>query len=131
MIMIAGFILIVISGVMMFVFLRNSKRPRMEMRIESIKFYHIKQDKKQHGPVQPHAQVKYNYDGTNYQSDVFLKVRGKLEGDWIEVTINPNQPTDLTVYAPKKEKRTIAVIFFIGAFLVAGSWWIIDYLDAW
>lgn len=129
--MIAGFILIIMSGVMFFVFYRNSKRPRQEMRIESIKFYHIKQDKKQNGPIMPHAQVKYNYEGTNYQSDVFLKVRGKMEGDWIEVTINPNNPTDLRLYAPKKERRVIAVMFFIGVFLVAGSWWILDFFDAW
>lgn len=131
MLMIAGFILIIISGVMFFVYLRNSKRPRMEMRIESIKFYHIKQDLKQQGPVHPHAQVKYNYDGTNYQSDVLLKVKGKIEGDWIEVSINPNKPTDLTIYAPKKEKQVILAMFLVGVFLVVGSWWILDYVDAW
>ncbi len=129
--MIAGFILIVVAFVMLFAYLRNAKRPRMEVRIESISFEHVKQDKRQQAPKHPHAHVKYRYDGVARETMVLLKVRSKAEGDWIMVSVNPTNPDDLVMYSPEREKRVIFVLFMIGVFLVAGSWWILDYFDAW
>lgn len=128
MLLIAGCMLIIASGVMLFLYLRYSKRPRMEVRIESIQLDHLKQGKKQNGAMMPHARVKYNYEGKNYESSVFLKVRGKKEGDWIEVCINPKQASDVKMFAPKMDKISIVFVFLIGVFIVVGSWWIMSIL---
>ena len=129
--MIAGFILIVVGLVMTYQVMRNARRPRIEVRIDEIVFDHIRNDRKRIGPKQAHALVKFNYDGTNYESKVFLNVRGKSEGDWIEVCINPTNPVITDIFTPEKERRVIFVLFMIGAFLIAGSWWILDYFDSW
>lgn len=131
MLMIAGFLIIAVGLVMMYQLMRSARRPRMEVRIDEIVFDHIRNDYKKIGPKQAHAMVKFNYDGTNYESKVFLKVRGKSEGDWIEISVNPLNPIIADIYAPEKEKRVIFVLFMIGIFLIAGSWWILDYFDAW
>lgn len=129
--MIAGFILIAVSLRMWYVYYRNSRRPRMEVRIQEIVLRYIRQDKKQQSRPYPHALVKYNYDGKNYESHVFLKSSGKSPGDWIEICIDPARPEIADIYLPVKEKRAIFIVFLIGALLVAGSWWIIAHFELW
>lgn len=131
MLMLAGFLFIAIGLVMLYQMWRNARRPRQEVRINEVMLDYIRNDRKQLGPRQPHALVKYNYDGVNYESRVFLKVPDKSEGDWIEISINPSNPELADIYAPEKEKRAVLILFMIGAFLVAGSWWILDYFEAW
>ncbi|GEM_PF-2260492 len=131
MLMIMGAVLICVGIAMTYIFIRNSKRPRMEVQINSVHLDHVKQDKKKAGPKHPHGTAKYNFDGVNYESSFLLKVKNVSEGDWVEVTVNPNKPEDLTIYAPRKEKQVILAIYLVGAGLIGGSWFIMSYFELW
>ena len=128
--MIIGGILIIVGFAMTYRFLRNARRPRIEVKIDQITMEHVRNDKKQVGPQHRHGHVQYNFDGINYTSKVILLKRMK-ENDWVEVSVNPNTPEHLDIYAPQKEKIAIFIIFAIGLFLVGGSWFILDYFELW
>jgi hypothetical protein len=131
MIMIAGFLFVAAGLWMYIILLRNARRPRQEVRIENVVLDFMRTDRQKKGPKMPHALVKFNYDGTHYETKVFLKMREKAEGDWIEISINPDNPSVCDIYAPEKERRAIFTVIAIGVFLVGSSWWILDYLGAW
>lgn len=131
MIMMIGVGLIIVGFAMVFMLIRNSKRPRLEVKLEQIEMLFVRQDKKQQGPQHLHGLVKYNYDGVNYESWVLLKTKKSEENQWIQVTVNPKDHALLTAYAPKKEQQVIAVIFVLGLFITVGSWWLVDYLERW
>lgn len=130
MLMIIGAILILVGFAMLYRYLRNSRRPRIEVKIDEVSMEYARSDHKEMGPKHRHAHLKYNFDGVNYTSKVLILKRMK-ENDWIEVSVNPKNPEMLDIYAPQKEKIAIVLIFVIGIFLIAGSWWILDYFDAW
>lgn len=130
MLMIAGFILLAVAVAMIYRFMRNSKRPRMEMKIEEIVMQHSRFDKKQISRTMPHAVVNYNFEGHKYKSTVMILKKAQV-GDWIQVSVNPENPELLDLYSPQKEKLAILVVAAIGAILIGGSFFLIDYLDAW
>ena len=115
MLMIAGFILIIVGIAMTFRYLRNSRRPRIEVKVEEITIEHARTDHKQVAPQQRHARVKYNFDGQNYESKVIVLKRTR-ENDWIEVSVNPKNPEFLDIYSPQKEQIAILIVFAIGIF---------------
>lgn len=131
MLMIGGFIFVAIAIWMSFLLWRNARRPRQEVRIEMVFLDFVRNDYKKTGPLLLHALVKFNYEGKNYESKIFLKIPGKAEGDWVEISFHPEDPSMAELYAPDKEKRIILLLFVIGAFLIGGSWWIMDYFEAW
>lgn len=123
--------LIIVGFVMIFILLRNSRRPKIEVRIDEIKMRHGRQDKKKEMIQHKHAFVKYNYEGQDYEAWILLKTKKSVEGEWIKATVSPKDHGQLTAYAPKKEQIAIAVVFAVGIFLTGGSWWVMDYMDWW
>lgn len=119
MLMIVGITLIVVSIVMLFVFLRHARHPKIEGHVLEVKNMPMPKYPDQ-GKV-PHARVSYRIHNRNYEEWVIVARRNTQAGESLVLSYKAENPEKIRVYAPHKELIAIGIVGAIGLALTLGS----------
>ena len=131
MIYIAGIFVVAIGLIQMYRLFRNSKRPKVDGKIEKLMDQHIKQDKNKKFRTQPHAKVSFYQNGKLCKANVLFKDKVKQVGDTVTLTFNPNKPEDVEMFVFKAEFMMSSIIILIGFSIIGVSHFIVEYFDLW
>lgn len=131
MIYIVGGIVSIIGFIQLYRLLRNSKRPKIDGKIEKLMEQHIKQDKAKKFRTQPHATVSFYHDGKLCKADVLFKDKIKQVGETVTLTFDPNKPEEVEMYVFKAEFIMASIIILIGFAIMVICHYIFNYLDLW
>jgi len=131
MIYLIGGIVSVIGFIQLFRLFRNSKRPKVDGKIEKLMDQHLKQDTAKRFRTQPHARVSYYMDGKLCKADMLFKDKEKTIGETVTLSYDPNRPEDVEMYVFKPELIMASMIILIGFALMGISHFIMSYFDLW
>ncbi len=63
----------------------------------------------------PVARIEYFYRSVKYSAEIMLKSKKLKAGDRIQLSVNPDKPTDVEHYSPTPEFFVALSIFAMGA----------------
>lgn len=116
-----GAFTVLIGIYMFFVYIRNSRRPRVrdariiETTMEPYKFAPNNVKRKL-----PHALVEYYYESTKYQQKILLQSKSKV-GDTVQLYVDSSRPEDVEEYYPFKHILMCIIIALIGVGMMITS----------
>jgi uncharacterized protein YxeA len=126
-----GAIIIMVGIMMTFRLRRISKRPRIQVKVDSVSLEHFNRDLKKLAPKQPHAVFKYKYDGKDYEVKSVVN-RNVKENDLVELSINPNNPTEIEQLDIPLERRKVLALYIIGIIIFVVSMFVkLNLYDLW
>jgi hypothetical protein len=127
MIYLAGGFVSLIGFIQLYRLLRNSKRPKLDGKIEKLMEQHLKQDKAKKFRTQPHATVSFYVDGKCIKADVLFKDKLKQVGENVVLTYDPIKPEEVEMFVFKAELMMSSVIIIIGFAIMGICHFIMNY----
>ena len=126
----AGIILIGVALFMTFILIRNSKRPKLKVRVEEITLQYHKKDKQQI-KKHKHARVSYLHEGKTSEDTILLKRKSVREGETIVVSYKDSDISKMEHYEPRAEIIAIIAVFTIGISILGFCFFVMDYFNLW
>jgi hypothetical protein len=112
--------MLILAGIWMIIRLYiHSKRPRVEdaQIIDCAReYFEIK------GHVTPRkvpvGRIEYFYRSVKYKAEIMLKSKSLKAGDRIQLSVNPDKPTDVEHYYATREFLAALTVLFIGTAII-------------
>lgn len=110
---------------------RNSRRPRVEdARVLEVNREYFELRKGQVTPRKvPVGNVEYFYRSVKYTAEIMLKQRSIKPGDSIQLSVNPDKPTEVEHYSAMRELGVGVFICLLAALMIFGSLYWSGFLD--
>jgi len=132
MLFICGAFFVGIGIWLFFVFIRNSKRPR----VNNARVIELTSEPWKFAPNQiknrnmPHALVAYTLDGVDYQQKVLLKSKPQV-GDTIQLFVDSSRPDDVEQFHPPREIMIACTMAGVGIIMMIVNLIIMDSMGWW
>jgi len=129
MIYIPGIFIVAIGLIQLFRLYQNSKRLKVNAKIDNLLDMHLKQDKNKKFRTQPHAKVSYMIDGKHYKASVLHKDKTKAIGDTVTLSYYNSDKTNVEMFVPRAEFLMASIITLIGVIILVISYFTKVYFD--